>query len=148
MTSTAASEPDALSAHTWDARDVGSSALRESYRRQGFVRLKGFFDFSKEILPVHAVINTLIGVKLDELGLDPLDFPDTATIHDRDFMQIVRRDRTKAGQIYRACRHLLPIHQLCTSAKLVNLANVDINGAPGFQNVLITKKTARSHTNG
>jgi len=99
-----------------------SAGCLKHYAEEGWVLLKGLFDVERDLVPIHRNINKLIELKLNQLGIVPVESGDSAQIRNRDFMQIVCSERDKAGEIYRACRHLLPLHVLSVKEELIELA--------------------------
>lgn len=92
------------------------------YNDNGWILLKGFFDYDNDILVVHKEVNILISLKLDELKLSQLCNSGQKTIHTRDFLQICKHNREKAGEIYRATRHLCGIHAMLMKVESIHLA--------------------------
>jgi len=101
-------------------KDIGSAAMRAFYDREGWIALRGLFDPATEYKAVHAYINHLIDLKLAELGVDSKTA--SPTVRTEDYLRICQIDRSKGGEIYRACRHLLPLHQMATSPAVIDLA--------------------------
>jgi hypothetical protein len=92
------------------------------FRDKGFLLLKGFLDYEKEILPIHKEINALIDLKLCHAGLEPTKSPEQSTIRNEDFYRLIKKDRALGGDIYRACRHLLSLYQLVSNEKMLSMA--------------------------
>lgn len=104
------------------AKDRLSEACARHYSEHGWILLKGLFDRARDLTPIHRVINRLIGLKLQHLGLGKAPVEPEDTIQQAEFMRIAGRDRERAGEIYRACRHLLPLHVLSVRTELIELA--------------------------
>ena len=100
--------------------DIGSTAMREAYEEQGWIVLRGLFDPAADYRGIHSYINFLIDQKLLALGLEP--GPACATVRTGDYLRVCRADRSKGGEIYRACRQLLPLHQIATAPQVIDLA--------------------------
>ena len=94
------------------------------YQDQGWVLLKGFYDYQKDILPIHQEVNELIRLKLSKLNLSPVDPPEQETIRQNDFLKICSANREEGGDIYRATRHLLSLHRLLIRDENIKLAQV------------------------
>ena len=91
------------------------------YQQHGWVLLKQFYNFDEDILPIHINVNQLIAAKLQQLGIDyPLQV--VGQIDNAAFLAICQRDRSKAGEIYRATRHLSSTQQLLVKADNLKLA--------------------------
>ena len=99
-----------------------TEVIEEEFKEKGFLFLKDFFDFEKEILPIHKEINALIDLKLRHAKLEPAKNPEKPTIRNEDFYRLIKKDRMLGGDIYRACRHLLSLQQLVTNEKMLSLA--------------------------
>jgi len=99
-----------------------TEVIEEEFKEKGFLFLKDFFDFEKEILPIHKEINALIDLKLRHAKLEPAKNPEKTTIRNEDFYRLIKKDRMLGGDIYRACRHLLSLQQLVTNEKMLSLA--------------------------
>ena len=106
----------------WPAADFASDACVRHYKGEGWIVLQGFYDVEREILPVHRELNGLIRLKLDQLGLSVTCPGDQQLIHVDDFLAICREDRQKAGEIYRATRHLTALQKLLVKEDSLALA--------------------------
>lgn len=82
--------------------------------------VKGFYDVVADIEPVHRHVNHLIDLKLRQHGLPPVRAG--ATIDSDAFLRLCAADRAIGGEIYRASRHLLPLHQLSSRPHALDLA--------------------------
>lgn len=100
--------------------DIGSSAMRDAYDREGWIVLRGLFDPVSDYRTVHHYINHLINMKLESLGLTP--GLESDVVRTEDYLRVCRADRAKGGEIYRACRQLLPLHQMATSPPVIEMA--------------------------
>ena len=101
-----------------------NDSIVECYQKNGYVLLKNFLDYEEEILPIHKDINMLIDLKLDQIGLEPTKCPQQKTIRNDDFYRLINKERSLGGDIYRACRHLLPLHKLVSNEKFLNMAKL------------------------
>jgi hypothetical protein len=100
--------------------DIGSAAMRDTFERQGWIVLRSLFNPATDYRAVHRYINHLIDLKLEVLGLTP--GPDSDEVRTGDYLRVCRADRAKGGEIYRACRQLLPLHQMSTSPQVIEMA--------------------------
>lgn len=82
-----------------------SQSCLEHYYSAGWILVKNFFDYNKEILPIHKDINNLINQKRKNIGLKGLPAID-GEINNELFLDLCKENRSAAGQVYRACRHL------------------------------------------
>ena len=105
----------------FSAEESLSPASREHYEKHGWALIRGFFDYEDDILPIHSAVNRLIGLKLKQLALESKEARGAREIRKQDFLQIASADRERAGEIYRACRHLEPLHQLVVKEKCLDL---------------------------
>lgn len=101
------------------AHDIGSPELADHYARQGWAVIRGFFP-SSCYADVHAYINHLLDLKLAEAGLSPSSA--LPVVRTEDYLRLCSVDRAKGGEIYRACRQLLPLHRMATSEPVIALA--------------------------
>jgi ectoine hydroxylase-related dioxygenase (phytanoyl-CoA dioxygenase family) len=92
------------------------------YQKQGWVLIRDFFSVHEDLLPIHAYVNKLIDIKLEELGLKAEE-TNAKLIRNYDFLRIAKAKREKAGDIYRACRHLLPLHKLSLKKEVIDMAS-------------------------
>jgi Phytanoyl-CoA dioxygenase (PhyH) len=100
--------------------DIGSEALKQRYVSEGWCVIRGMYD-ENDLAPVHSYINHLIDLKLSDLGLSPSDR--RTTIRTEDYLRVCAADRAKGGEIYRACRNLLPLHRMAVGSKTEALAS-------------------------
>lgn len=91
------------------------------YLKEGWVLLKDFYSFTDDLLPIHKNVNQLIKVKCKELGL-PFKGDIESPICNEAFLAICRKNRAKAGEIYRATRHLSSTHKLLQKLENLRLA--------------------------
>lgn len=91
------------------------------YQQEGWVLLKNFYDFNNDLLPIHCNVNQLITNKLAELGI-PFLKGDGGCISNQNFLAICEQNREKAGEIYRATRHLCATHKLLVKEQNLQLA--------------------------
>lgn len=110
----------AVDAGTFDRAGCRSAAALEHYREHGWMLVKGFYDVPADIEPVHRHVNHLIDLKLRQHGQAPAR--DGATIDSDAFMRLCAVDRALGGEVYRASRHLLPLHQLAAHPRALDLA--------------------------
>lgn len=121
-----------------------SPQVLNHYQDQGWVLLRGFFDYYHDILPIHAAINRLIDLKRKQLGLDSKAEQDRKEIHRGNFLQVASADRERAGEIYRACRHLEPLQQLVAKSKCLDIARHFMH--TDFVNVLPYTRSANRYS--
>src|SRR5262245_32725957 len=100
---------------------IGGKQMLDHYDAHGWCVIRGMYDVKTELNPIHAYVNHLIDLKLAELGL-PAIGGNSAAIRTEDYLRVCAADRSKGGDIYRACRNLLPLHRLATSEKTSRLA--------------------------
>jgi hypothetical protein len=101
-------------------RDIDNPTVKQHYDSEGWCVIRGMYD-DADLSPVHAYINHLIDLKLADLGLAPGD--SRPTVRTADYLRICDADRSKGGEIYRACRNLFPLHQMAVGAKTQALAS-------------------------
>lgn len=106
----------------FSASETLSRDCQEHYQKFGWVLIRDFFHYEDDILPIHTAINRLIDLKREQLGLDRSSDHDMPEIHKEDFLRLARADRERAGEIYRACRHLEPLQRLVTKSKCLEIA--------------------------
>jgi len=106
--------------------EVFSEKCMMHYRKEGWVLIKNLFDITEDLLPIHQYINQLIDIKLNQLGLKPEE-NNSQWIRNKDFLRVAHANREKAGEIYRACRHLLPLHKLSLKSQVLELASKYMN---------------------
>ncbi len=98
-----------------------SDLCLEHYQQQGWVLLKGFYNFDHDLLPIHLDVNRLIAAKLADLTID-LQFDVNGTICNEAFFAICQADRSKAGEVYRATRHFSSTQKLLVKENNLRLA--------------------------
>ncbi|WP_338516646.1 phytanoyl-CoA dioxygenase family protein [Alteromonas gracilis] len=98
-----------------------SESCLEHYLQEGWVLLKDFYNFEEDLLPIHKNVNQLIKLKSEELNL-PFDIDVDDRINNEVFLKICEKDRAKAGEIYRATRHLAATHKLLQKEENIRLA--------------------------
>lgn len=107
----------------FEPEDHFSAACLQHYQQQGWVLLKGFYDLTSDLLPIHIDVNQLIAAKVTELALD-LPIEVMGPINHDAFLAICDRERSKAGEIYRATRHLSSTHKLLVKENNLKLAQL------------------------
>lgn len=107
----------------FDSSNKETGSCLEHYYSEGWVLIKNFFDYEKEILPIHKDINNLIDLKRKSIGLRGLDSAEK-TINNESFLDLCSVNRGAAGQVYRACRHLPSTLSLLTGAKCTSYAKL------------------------
>jgi Phytanoyl-CoA dioxygenase (PhyH) len=113
---------DMLDAGTFAGAACATAQCKRHYDEQGWVLLRGFFDMAEDILPIHEHVNHLIDLKLAALGLTSKEATGKHTIRSADYLAVCAASRTLGGEIYRACRHLSPLHSLSAKPELLALA--------------------------
>lgn len=92
------------------------------YTSEGWLVVKNFFDLGNEVRKLHQDIQSLIALKCEEIGLPPT-CESSFDAHRIAFMRLIEKDRSKGGDIYRACRHLVSLHQLSVAPKVIELVS-------------------------
>jgi len=77
-----------------------SDADRDFFEREGYLILKGFFDYQADILPIQRAIHGVIGRVADRHGvvIDRREF--TPDSFDSGYDDLLRADRAYAGEVY------------------------------------------------
>ncbi len=107
------------------AEHFSEECLRH-YQCEGWVLLKGFYDTSEDLIPIHREVNQLVNLKLNEMGVKP-DADSLDTISNRNFLSLCGKNRDRAGEIYRATRHFQGTHQLLVKERNLALAKLLMN---------------------
>jgi len=94
----------------------------QQFEESGWIGIRNFFDIESEILPIHRYVNHLIDLKLEQQGLARGEGAAGPMIRSQDYLRLCKKDRAIGGEIYRACRHLCPLHQLTLKPELLALA--------------------------
>lgn len=105
------------------ASEKESQSCLEHYYSEGWILVKNFFDYNKEILPIHRDINNLINQKRKSLGLEGVCEVE-GEINNDLFLDLCKQNRGSAGQVYKACRHLPSTLSLMTGDKCTAYAKL------------------------
>lgn len=81
-------------------------AQRESFSRDGYVLLPGFYDASAEIEPIQRAIYAIIGLVIQRHGLDIKQEPYTAGTFDSGYQALIAFDRAAGGEVYDAVKQI------------------------------------------
>jgi hypothetical protein len=110
---------DAAAAFTvdgdWDAERPLDAAALAAYAEHGCLRLRGFAPPGL-LAGFHEEAGTLIGLVLEDLGLDPAG--SGLTRFDRGLDLLLAADRARVGRLYMAVRKLPSVHALITAPRV------------------------------
>ncbi len=106
----------------YDVTQCMSNDCKEHYQSKGWVLIRNFFDLDKDLKPVFREVNNLIRLKLEESNFKQYKNDADDRIHSENFIELCKIDRSKAGEIYRATRHLPSLFQLLSKTKNLNFA--------------------------
>jgi hypothetical protein len=114
-----------------DSAKVLTDEQIATFRRDGFINLKGFYDLESDILPIQDGIKMIITMMLEKY------LPDASVEgkqFDDGFLELVRHDRKLGGRVYDAVKHLPAFVRLCASRKhdilMMQLRETDLPGLP------------------
>ena len=105
----------------FSSEEAFSESCLTHYREEGWILVENLFDRELEVSLVNQEINHLIDLKLTQAGLPGIS-PTAGEIDHAGFMRLIAADRAKGGDIYRACRHLVALHQMSVSKETIRLA--------------------------
>ena len=105
-----------------------------AFRRDGFIKLDGFYDLDSEVTPIQEGIRQIIGMMVQKY-LHGKRFENGADRpFDDGFLDLVRQDRSLGGTVYDAVKHLPAFVRLCSSKKhdvlMMQLRETDLPGLP------------------
>lgn len=89
----------------------------ETFHRDGVVVLRGFYDAQSEILPIQRAIHAVIGLVIEQNGLDIQQEPFTADAFDSGYQELIAHDRRLGGVIYDAVKQIPAFVRLVASQK-------------------------------
>lgn len=81
-------------------------AQKESFARDGYVLLPGFYDTSAEIEPIQRAIYAIIGLLIHRHGLDIKQEPYTAATFDSGYQALIAVNRAAGGEVYDAVKQI------------------------------------------
>ena len=116
---------DQISQGTFDVKEATSDSALDYYRENGWVHIENLFDLKEGLfLKVHEEINSLIDIQIGRQKQEnpPASNNSNAFIRRDDFVKVAKSNRNKAGDIYRACRHLPSLHRLSLQEEIMQIA--------------------------
>lgn len=99
------------------AQPLINAEQREAFRRDGFVRLPGFYDCPGEIEPIQRAIYELIGILIGKYGFEierPAFSPEN---FDAGYLEMIARDRRIGGELYDAIKQIPAFIRLLSSSR-------------------------------
>ncbi len=105
-----------------------------SFRRDGFLLLRGFYELESEIRPVQEHIHKILGMLLKNHAVDfeqPAFVPEN---FDAGYQELIAKDRRYGSVMYDAVKHIPSFVRLACSTKhdnlLMQLRDSDMPGVP------------------
>jgi len=106
----------------FSVEEIGQPQLKIFFQEQGYVLIRNLVS-AGGINAILSDINQLIKIKAWEAGIKEIaEDKNTEAINNRLYRLVCEADREWGGQIYRACRNLLSIHELSVDSKIVGLS--------------------------
>jgi hypothetical protein len=94
-----------------------NSGQIESFRRDGYLHLRAFYDVENEILPVLRHIYELVGLIAQDSGITLQRKPFTTGSFDDGLFDLLAKDRRLVGQLYDAAKQIPGFVRLLASDK-------------------------------
>jgi hypothetical protein len=85
---------------------------RADFARDGMLVLPGFYDFSRDIVPVQIGIHAVIGQVMARHGIADVRPTPAPSDFDAGYVELIRQDRNLGAEIYDAVKQLPPFVRL------------------------------------
>ena len=112
-----------------------SSEQIETFRRDGFLVVEGYFDVEREIEPIRRGVFEIIGMVATDHGIDIGERTYTPETFDAGYRTVKAADRRLGGVIYDAVKQLAPFVRLTATEKnertFAQLRGGDVIGIAG-----------------
>lgn len=86
--------------------DLLTTAEVEQFYRDGFLILRGFYDWKRQLEPIQRDIHRIIGILIQDHGLPICQAPFSAATFDSGYQEIIAHDRKLGGVIYDAVKQI------------------------------------------
>jgi hypothetical protein len=86
------------------------------FREEGFLLVKGFYDFERDIVPIQRGVHAVIGLLRKKNGLAPTgDF--SPSTFDEGYLDLIKANRDWGGEVYDAIKQIPAFVRLVSSAR-------------------------------
>jgi hypothetical protein len=86
--------------------DLLTAAEVEQFHRDGFLVLRGFYDWKRQLEPIQRDIYKIIGILIQDHRLPICQAPFSAATFDSGYQEIIAHDRKLGGVIYDAVKQI------------------------------------------
>ncbi|WP_290895369.1 phytanoyl-CoA dioxygenase family protein [Hoeflea sp.] len=90
---------------------------RNFFQSEGYLLIKGFFDFEKDILPIQRDAYEIIGLVAERHGVELERQPFDPETFDRDYYRLLETDRRYAAEVYDLTKQIPSFLRLISSTQ-------------------------------
>ncbi len=83
-----------------------TEAQKDGFSRDGFVMLPNFYDTRSDIEPIQKSVYTIIGLVIEQHGLDIKQLPYSANCFDSGYQELIAINRRAGGEVYDAVKQI------------------------------------------
>ena len=106
-----------------------------TFRKEGAVVIKGYYDREREVVPIQRAIYEIIGLVMKRHGLDIARPPFTPACFDAGYMALIAHNRAYGGEVYDLAKEIPAFLRLVCSTHsesvFAQLRNTDLIGIGG-----------------